>query len=980
MYAMATDHGYYEYHLQKPTKQYSKHSTKPHKQSKPSRGHMKNASYRKPNHFNTWHDSHDSSDSTSATDPHNHCSSHIHTHEDDNNASSDTDTFDTPTKNIIIRIDTVEDDDPSDKRNKNRLAFARNTSKTSSSSSSSSCSASSSSCTSSSATSSSSCTSSSSSSSCCESSSSETTFISFPDEEEENGRVREKLLMHMECGGVASPYSVAKKRSLSTNHTLSVTNNSHFLAVTPIQAGSSRSRHEPHLSQSINHSMMVSPSSNTTDAVNINAESTVSPMQKFIFKFSDKDVVPQNRDKVPHIMNDHINPFRIHLGNGKAKQSISASASTNTKVKINALAHKVEILTNKMNDMEQEWQHKERIYRDKIAKLNKNKKKAKTPQGAIDCSEIEHMKRAEDEKEDERLSEQFGLDVAYNLAEALHHKHKEHEEMKKQSKLNAEYAIAFYKSFCPSWLNERWIRVMFLWTIMIWMLSNIVITIKVIINYYHQHSTADDSIIIIWKLYILSTIYVWLEIFFILSLSIVSIYWKNKYFVHNPRENTWIRIVLMSIGAIVLLCNLSGTVFKLLSDGNWIKMMIGAEYQNIIKYINYFMINVLSILIAVVCVAMIIRRLFHKNYNTNKYEEMFYVARENMRCCNHALILKCVCCILICDIFIFIESMYTFNDSFNDAWLQPLLTICVDSLLIFLCAFMIHRILMYHYVDRIIALRRVHRDDNISHSNVLLLSEYKRITFYDSFQLIVCLSPIADLITDSWTIYIYFVTPNESFYAWCALFILFLSFRFHIALWLLLKRRNETFLFSSKIMIWLCWLLPFVSLCTNCLIHGDDSFSVILILLSITNEIILFFAPVFAPVIIIYQAAKDFIITFILIKFKHLQNNEVRQVPPLLDMTNIFDDTNSYMRQVNDVLADDYQLQSNNKQTHRIVRIRGLKRIGAALPMFILQSYVIMHQDYLANNAFRVTQYAISATSSFLIVIHAICWYYRNRM
>merc|ERR1712062_406544 len=95
-------------------------------------------------------------------------------------------------------------------------------------------------------------------------------------------------------------------------------------------------------------------------------------------------------------------------------------------------------------------------------------------------------------------------------------------------------------------------------------------------------------------------------------------------------------------------------------------------------------------------------------------------------------------------------------------------------LIVFLSAIYIHRALVFEYCNE---------------QKTQIIDEYRGILFVPYFSMFLCLTPICDILTDFWTLFLYFGS-NEVAFATIAIFLLFVSFRFHTLLWLLLKEWN----------------------------------------------------------------------------------------------------------------------------------------------------------------------------------------------
>ena len=287
-------------------------------------------------------------------------------------------------------------------------------------------------------------------------------------------------------------------------------------------------------------------------------------------------------------------------------------------------------------------------------------------------------------------------------------------------------------------LNMRWIRVVFIWILIVWLFSNFVVLANLFF-YFGTDRVFTTQLIEKWKIYQLSAIYILLQICFYLTLLSVSDYYPNQ------TEAKLIKISALSIGFIVIISNLFAFVPEILS--------------NAVKYANYFVINVLSILIFLFCIFVIFKRM-----------------RLN----------KCVMSILFCDFVIFMQSMHTFRtiqSEKNNLKIETVLRILADSVVIFLSAAFIHSSLVCEHV-RFEMFNM--RSTEIAIKQRLLINEYKSILFIAYFELFLCLAPISDTITDVWTIWLYF-SWDETVFAWIGVFLLFASFRFQCILWLILK-------------------------------------------------------------------------------------------------------------------------------------------------------------------------------------------------
>ena len=566
----------------------------------------------------------------------------------------------------------------------------------------------------------------------------------------------------------------------------------------------------------------------------------------------------------------------------------------------------------------------------------------------------------------------------------------EKEEEEEEEKKEEEMILSFYRDFCPIWLNERWIRILFIWILIIWILINFIIIINGIINNYNDNNN-NNVIIEIWKIYELSTIYIWIEICFILTLSILSIYFNIKYFAKNHIENTYLRYFLLSLGCFITFCNIFGIISVLLISNKYL--------ENVVKYLNYFIINVLSILIFFLCIFIMIKKIYIKYFIINDYDYYYYYYLLNSFFNKKNIMIQCVWCILFCNIIIFFQSMYTFKDNKNNKnntnyytnnKLQPIFKILIDSLLIFLSIFIIHRALIYQYIDYMIfnkfgnkIISSSQKIKNLIKFEIdkLLLNEYKLITFYSYFRLFLCLAPIADIITDIWTIYIYFIY-NELNFAFISLLILFISFRFHTILWLLLKKRNaKFFIFNNNknnnilISIWCLYIIPLISIFVNCIITIFLSSSYFnLFLLSIINEFILFFSPIICPLLIIYQSTKNFIFHFFLLKLKLKNVNKKKEI-----INDIFYSSGNIINKLNNIFDDEYDFKNlkflKKEEIGLIKRIRCMKYCSIhTIPQFILQTLVLIFYKYFLNK-FRLIQYLISAICSLFMLIQS-CFHF----
>ena len=751
------------------------------------------------------------------------------------------------------------------------------------------------------------------------------------------------------CSSTTESSSSSIEEIIKLNTNSIHNNNMHNLQVLTIKPGQSSS---PSSSLLPSRSMLPSPSSNIQE-ISISA---------LPFNKTQKNICLSPPD-------DHNNDdgSRMTIGDGNEYEN---EYENEEKMEINKLNDQVKTLQNEINNMQKEWKKQESLYKEQIATLNE--------------SNIEMIKQSQHKKEKETFSETASYKKVININED------------DEGEIIGNYFVsAFYRNYCPIWLNELWIRRIFIWIIFIWISLNFIIIINEIIS-------PSPTINIGVKIYELSTIYIWLQIMFILTLSVLSIYWNISYFAKNPKENMLLRIILISIGCIVIFCNLCGIIIQYLPTDNIINQFFE---ENVVNYMNYFIINVLSLLIFCLCIIIIIRRMYINRYKQKHQNHILteLVSTSNLKCYSKNIVTKCVWCILFCDILIFFESMYTFqasseffknkNINYN---LELLLRICIDTLLIILSLFIIHRALMYQYIDFSIFNKYDLLTDCISFDimytsskkekfmkeeiNKLLLTEYKLITFYSYFKLILCLAPIADIITDSWTIYIYFTYKNEYIFGYISLLILFVSFRFHTILWLLLKKRNGIFLISNNenhkifCFIWCSYLIPFISIFINCIItiivsNIDINFN----LLSMKNEFVLFFSPIISPLLIIYQSAKDFIITFFLLKLKIHSVDEQQQI-----INQILYD-GKYINKINTIFGDEYQLNNelSDKEIKLIIYIRSMKHFGCSIPQFILQTFVLIFCQHYTNQ-FRVTQYLISASSSLLMLIQAIIWMLQN--
>ena len=300
---------------------------------------------------------------------------------------------------------------------------------------------------------------------------------------------------------------------------------------------------------------------------------------------------------------------------------------------------------------------------------------------------------------------------------------------------------------------------------------------------------------------------------------------------------------------------------------------------------------------------------------------------------------------------------------------EPLFRICIDTLLIFLCLFLIHRTIIYQYIDFQIS-QKITNSINLEIDKLeidkLLINEYKLITFYRYFRLFLTMMPICDLITNIWTIYIYFTAENESDFGFILFFVLMISFRFDTILWLLLKPQN--FLnhnLSDRYclfpLIWCLNIIPFLSLFINCVIN-IFLFKVNL-LLSMTNEFILFWSPIICPFLILFESFKHFIITYFEIQINYNGDNKTQIINELFNV-------NSLLSKLNDIFGDkNYEI--TNEETNLLNRIRIIKYIHfGIIPQCILQTFVFIYHNHWLNQ-FRLIQYIISILCSIFVIINS---------
>merc|ERR1712228_155840 len=188
-------------------------------------------------------------------------------------------------------------------------------------------------------------------------------------------------------------------------------------------------------------------------------------------------------------------------------------------------------------------------------------------------------------------------------------------------------------------------------------------------------------------------------------------------------------------------------------------------------------------------------------------------------------------------------------------------------------------------------------------------------------------------------------------FAAIACFLLFASFRFQTILWLLLKKKNARFFAHYKLFTFI-WMIPILSLFVNCK-HYKLIFS---------NEFCLFFAPILCPILIIFESAKHFIQTFVLLKLKMIKMDKTKQN---IIINQIFAD-NECINAINNMFGRQI---THSKSIQNIQSI--MKQFGVQFPMLILQTFVLIYFDHFLNK-FRLIQYFISSTSSFLLLLQTI--------